>query len=102
MSMPKPKLHIDGLAFSTLEGFFDHVSSRLVPGVPWARNLDPFSDILRVASARRRKASFSAGKTTKSPNGVLGMKKRLGSYGNGWSDVIQIMWLQPKRSLLPR
>ena len=47
MNVPKPKLNIDGLAFSTLEGFFDHVSSRIVPGATWGRNLNAFSDILR-------------------------------------------------------
>ena len=47
MIAPKPMLHIDGLEFSTLEGFFDHVSSRIVPGATWGRNLNAFNDILR-------------------------------------------------------
>lgn len=47
MVTSKPTLHIDGLEFSTLEGFFDHVSSRIIPGAAWGRNLDAFSDILR-------------------------------------------------------
>jgi Barstar (barnase inhibitor) len=44
---PKPTLHIDGLEFSTLEGFCDHVGSRIVPDATWGRNLDAFNDILR-------------------------------------------------------
>jgi hypothetical protein len=47
MVAPKPMLHIDGLEFSTLEGFFDHVSSRIIPDATWGRNLDAFNDILR-------------------------------------------------------
>jgi len=47
MVAAKPTLQIDGLEFSTLEGFFDHVSSRIIPGAIWGRNLDAFNDILR-------------------------------------------------------
>jgi RNAse (barnase) inhibitor barstar len=43
----KPILEIDGEAFDSLEGFCDEVSRRLIPGVPWGRNLDAFNDILR-------------------------------------------------------
>ena len=38
---------IDGSRFSTLEGFFDEVSSVLIPGSDWGHNLDAFNDILR-------------------------------------------------------
>jgi RNAse (barnase) inhibitor barstar len=37
---------INGSRFSTLEGFYDEVSSVLVPGQPWGRNLDAFNDVL--------------------------------------------------------
>jgi hypothetical protein len=47
MVAPKPTLHIDGIEFSTLEGFFDQVSSRIIPDATWGRNLDAFNDILR-------------------------------------------------------
>jgi RNAse (barnase) inhibitor barstar len=38
---------IDGLNFSTLEGFYDVISADLIPGSSWGRNLDAFNDILR-------------------------------------------------------
>jgi RNAse (barnase) inhibitor barstar len=47
MVAPRPTLHIDGLDFSTLEEFFNHVSSRFGTGDTWGRNLDAFNDILR-------------------------------------------------------
>jgi RNAse (barnase) inhibitor barstar len=43
----KPRIEIDGKKFSSLEGFYDEVSERLVPGARWGRNLDAFNDILR-------------------------------------------------------
>jgi RNAse (barnase) inhibitor barstar len=45
--MTKPAFEIDGSHFNTLEGFYDDVSERLIPGVFWGRNLDAFNDILR-------------------------------------------------------
>lgn len=44
--MPKPVLEIDGARFDDLEGFWDEVSERLIPGSSWGRNLDAFNDIL--------------------------------------------------------
>jgi RNAse (barnase) inhibitor barstar len=38
---------IDGTRFHTLEEFFDEVSTVLIPGAEWGRNLDAFNDILR-------------------------------------------------------
>jgi RNAse (barnase) inhibitor barstar len=38
---------IDGRRFYTLEGFFDEISTVLIPGSEWGRNLDAFNDILR-------------------------------------------------------
>ena len=38
---------IDGAKFHTLEEFYDEVSSVLIPGADWGRNLDAFNDILR-------------------------------------------------------
>jgi RNAse (barnase) inhibitor barstar len=43
----KPHLEIDGAAFEDLQGFFDEVSRKLVPGAEWGRNLDAFDDVLR-------------------------------------------------------
>ncbi|MHB0770913.1 barstar family protein [Bradyrhizobium sp. 5.13L] len=43
----KPELRIDGSEFSTLEGFYEQVSLRIIPGAKWGRNLDAFNDILR-------------------------------------------------------
>ena len=45
--MSKPSYEIDGSRFSTLEGFFEEVSSVLIPGADWGKNLDAFNDILR-------------------------------------------------------
>ena len=45
--MPRIIHEIDGREFSTLEEFYDAVSSRLIPGAEWGRNLDAFNDILR-------------------------------------------------------
>jgi RNAse (barnase) inhibitor barstar len=38
---------IDGARFSSLEEFYDEISSVLIPGAYWGRNLDAFNDILR-------------------------------------------------------
>jgi RNAse (barnase) inhibitor barstar len=38
---------IDGQCFDDLDGFFEHVGERLIPGASWGRNLDAFNDILR-------------------------------------------------------
>ena len=38
---------IDGRRFSTLEEFYDEVSSVVIPGADWGHNLDAFNDILR-------------------------------------------------------
>jgi hypothetical protein len=35
------------MEFASLEGFFDAVSTRLIPNTEWGRNLDAFNDILR-------------------------------------------------------
>lgn len=45
--MPSVVLEIDGQAFDDLEGFWDEVSRKLIPGASWGRNLDAFNDILR-------------------------------------------------------
>jgi RNAse (barnase) inhibitor barstar len=45
--MPKPIIEIDGARFDTLEGFWDEISGRLIPGSRWGRNFDAFNDILR-------------------------------------------------------
>jgi RNAse (barnase) inhibitor barstar len=45
--MTKPILEIDGARFDTLEGFYEEVSERLIPGANWGHNLDAFNDILR-------------------------------------------------------
>lgn len=38
---------IDGARFSTLEGFFEEVSTVLIPGVEWGRNENALLDVLR-------------------------------------------------------
>ena len=38
---------IDGVDFTSLEGFYDEISKKLIPNVAWGRNLDAFNDILR-------------------------------------------------------
>jgi len=43
----KQTYEIDGMRFSTLEGFYEEISRALIPGVAWGRNLDAFNDILR-------------------------------------------------------
>ncbi len=47
LSGPATELSLDGSNFSTLEGFYDEVSIKLIPGATWGRNLDAFNDILR-------------------------------------------------------
>jgi RNAse (barnase) inhibitor barstar len=46
-NMNRPTLEIDGAQFNDLEGFWRHVSERLIPGSDWGQNLDAFNDILR-------------------------------------------------------
>jgi RNAse (barnase) inhibitor barstar len=43
----RPRLIIDGAAFDTLEGFFQHFSEIALDGGSWGRNLDAFNDVLR-------------------------------------------------------
>jgi len=38
---------IDGERFDTLEGFYEEISTTLIPDVHWGRNLNAFNDILR-------------------------------------------------------
>jgi RNAse (barnase) inhibitor barstar len=38
---------IDGRRFHTLEEFFDEISTVLISGSEWGRNLDAFDDVLR-------------------------------------------------------
>jgi RNAse (barnase) inhibitor barstar len=38
---------IDGKDFASVEGFYDAISSQLLPGIAWGRNLDAFNEILR-------------------------------------------------------
>ncbi len=45
--MGKPVLDVDGAGFDTLDGFYDEVERKLIPGAYWGRNLDAFNDILR-------------------------------------------------------
>jgi hypothetical protein len=47
MTGSKKTLRINGHEFSTLEGFYDQVSLRVIPDADWGRNLDAFNDILR-------------------------------------------------------
>lgn len=42
----KPQVILDGTKFSTLEGFYDEVESKLVKGY-WGQNLDALNDMLR-------------------------------------------------------
>ena len=43
----KKVYEIDGQDFETLDGFYDAISTKLIPGAYWGRNLDAFNDILR-------------------------------------------------------
>ena len=43
----KPRYEIDGARFEDLQGFYDEVSRKLIPGDSWGRNLDAFNDVLR-------------------------------------------------------
>jgi len=45
--MLKPTIEFDGARFNTLDGFWDEISARLIPGARWGRNLDAFNDVLR-------------------------------------------------------
>ena len=45
-TMPKATYVIDGNAFDDLDGFYEEISNRLIPGADWGRNLDAFNDIL--------------------------------------------------------
>lgn len=45
--MEKQVYTIDGNNFTTLDEFWEEVSTKLIPGEYWGRNLDAFNDILR-------------------------------------------------------
>jgi len=101
MVFPKPKLRVDRLEFSTLEGFFNHVSSRIVPGYTWGRNLDAFNDILRSGSATPE-GGFVLCRNNHDISERCPGHEETGSCRNGWSDVIQIMLLRSKPNGLLR
>ncbi len=42
----KQTYEIDGANFRDLQGFFEEVSQKLIPGANWGRNMDAFNDIL--------------------------------------------------------
>jgi RNAse (barnase) inhibitor barstar len=44
---PTKVIVIDGALFDDLDGFYDEVSRRIIPGASWGRNLNAFNDILR-------------------------------------------------------
>lgn len=44
--MPKEYI-IEGSRIHSLEGFYDEISTIVIPSVNWGRNLDAFNDILR-------------------------------------------------------
>jgi len=45
--MQKPVIEIDGLAFDTLDGFYDVFGAAILGGTEYGRNLDAFNDVLR-------------------------------------------------------
>jgi RNAse (barnase) inhibitor barstar len=45
--MPKPTIEIDGSRFDSLSGLWNEISTCIIPGAAWGRNLDAFNDILR-------------------------------------------------------
>jgi RNAse (barnase) inhibitor barstar len=45
--MPKPTIEIDGSRFDSLSGFWNEISTRVIPGFNWGRNLDALNDIFR-------------------------------------------------------
>jgi RNAse (barnase) inhibitor barstar len=45
--MAKPLIEIDGTRFDSLNGFWNEISSRVIPGFQWGHNLDALNDILR-------------------------------------------------------
>ena len=42
----KKRYEIDSTNFSNREEFYDEISTKLIPGREWGRNLDAFNDIL--------------------------------------------------------
>jgi RNAse (barnase) inhibitor barstar len=42
----KKVYEIDGANFKDLEGFFDEISVKLIPGANWGHTIDAFNDIL--------------------------------------------------------
>lgn len=44
--MSLPTLEIDSVRFHILEGFYEEVGRRIIPGADWGHNLDAFDDIL--------------------------------------------------------
>lgn len=47
MEMTKPLIEIDGARFDGLSGFWNEISTRVIPGFEWGHNLDALNDILR-------------------------------------------------------
>jgi RNAse (barnase) inhibitor barstar len=45
--MTKQLIEIDGSRFDSLSGFWNEISTRVIPGHEWGRNLDALNDILR-------------------------------------------------------
>ncbi|PYT25374.1 MAG: hypothetical protein DMG57_25450 [Acidobacteria bacterium] len=60
-SLQKHVYEIDGSAFSSLEGFFDEVSRKLIPDAIWEKTSMPSTTFSGAASALRKTALFCAG-----------------------------------------
>jgi RNAse (barnase) inhibitor barstar len=45
--MTKPLIEIDGARFDSLSGFWNEISTRVIPGFKWGHNFDALNDILR-------------------------------------------------------
>jgi hypothetical protein len=45
--MTKPLIEIDGARFDSLSGFWNEISTCVIPGFEWRHNLDALNDILR-------------------------------------------------------
>jgi RNAse (barnase) inhibitor barstar len=75
---------IDGRAFTTLEGFFNELSNKVIPGATWDKNLDAFNDILRGGFGTSEEGFTSKWKNSEISKDLLGytetvrqLKKRL-------------------------
>jgi len=78
---------IDGNNFETIEGFYDEISDKLIPGAEWGHGLDAFNDILNGGFGTPDEGFILIWKNAKKSKKDLGFPETLKWLENGLSRI---------------